>query len=152
SLFEVTHDAHGWEVQFRITTVSAVLIAMLWLPTLLRVIALTGGNLKTPAGEASTTGLLGYFPDLPPAVQAESLSAAAAVIDQTAVLGPEEQRPRARQVREGIEGAIADIPWPKEALDPRLEDLAGEYERTRRSMPSGPDRTTRMSQIAFQIR
>src|ERR1041385_1327027 len=105
SLVRVTHSPTGTTIEVRVTTVSAVLVALLWLPTLLRVIALTGGNLKTSAGEASTSGLLEPFRELPPDQQEESLSAAAAVIDRAETQGPLAQRPQARQVREGIEEA-----------------------------------------------
>lgn len=152
SLIRVTNSPTGTTIEFRVTTVSAALIALLWLPTLLRVIALTGGNLKTSAGEASTTGLLDHFRDLPPDQQEESLSAAAAVVDRVETQGPLDQRSQARQVREGIEEAIAEIPRQSSEVERRLREVAREYERLRAEMEPSSERTTAMTQLVSRAR
>lgn len=152
SLVRITNSPTGTTIEFRVATVSAALVALLWLPTLLRVIALTGGNLKTSAGEASTSGLLDHFRDLPPDQQEESLSAAAAVIDRAETQGPLDQRPQARQVREGIEEAIAEIPRRRSDVDRRLREIAREYERLRAEVDSGDARTAEMTQLVSRAR
>jgi hypothetical protein len=54
-------------------TLTGVLIALIWLPALLRVIAIAGGGVKTPAGEASTTGLLAVLDSLEPETKRNAL-------------------------------------------------------------------------------
>ena len=52
SIFEVTRTAAGaLIVTARLTTTTVILVALFWLPFLLKVLALTGGGLKTVAGE-----------------------------------------------------------------------------------------------------
>ena len=47
----------GWSVDFHITTVTAVLVGLVWLPAVIRLVALAGGGVKTPAGEFTTGGI-----------------------------------------------------------------------------------------------
>ncbi len=69
SMFEITQttekNAEGtntnFTVNFHLTTITVVLVALIWLPSLLRVISLLGGGIKTSVGEASTEGLLAHF-------------------------------------------------------------------------------------------
>ena len=152
SLVEVSHKGGSTTVEFRVTSVSAIVVALLWLPTLLRVIALTGGSLKTPAGEASTAGFLSHFRNLPPDQQEESLSAAAAVIDRVETQGPPEQRAEARQVREGIEEAIGEIPRPAGDAARRLREIAALYEKIRSEVPPSDSRTREMTQLVSRAR
>ena len=65
STVEVTLTSSGeMTVAFRVTGITALLFALIWLPILLRIIALLGGGVKTSAGEASTPGLLTLLPKL----------------------------------------------------------------------------------------
>ena len=131
---------------------TAAVIALVWLPTLLRAIALTGGNLKTPAGDASTTGLLRYFSALPPDQQEESLAAAAAEAHQPEVTGTPDEQSNARQVREELEEAIGEIPRPAADVARRLNEIATEYENLRAEMTSGGERTRAMTELMARAR
>src|SRR4051812_13060945 len=71
----------GLEVSFHVTTITAVLLGLIWLPALLRVIALAGGGLRTPAGEASTPGLMDFLKLLDPGAERETLPALIAAAD-----------------------------------------------------------------------
>lgn len=57
----------GWSVTFQVTTVTVVLVGLIWLPAVLRLLALAGGGLKTPAGEVTTPGLAELLRSLDPA-------------------------------------------------------------------------------------
>lgn len=152
SVFRVVHRDGSTTIGFEVTGVTAAVIALVWLPTLLRVIALTGGNLKTPAGDASTTGLLRYFSALPPDQQEESLAAAAAVVDQLEVTGTPDEQSNARQVREELEEAIGEIPRPAADVARRLNEIATEYENLRAEMTSGGERTRAMTELMARAR
>lgn len=152
STIRLEHAAHQFVWSFQVTTITAVLLALAWLPALLSVIALTGGNIKTSAGEASTGGLLGFFQGLPKEQREASLSALAAVAGTVEATGPTAQRPQARQIREEAEDAIASTAGDKEIVERRLTELAGSYESTRKSMPPGPTRTRAMTEIVATAR
>lgn len=69
SMFEVTQttgsDAEGKTtnliMNFHLTSTTVALVALIWLPSLVRLISLLGGGVKTSVGEASTPGLLDHF-------------------------------------------------------------------------------------------
>src|SRR5690242_15894787 len=46
-------EAKGWSVVVQATAVTAILAALIWLPAIVRLFVLTGGELKTSAGEFS---------------------------------------------------------------------------------------------------
>jgi hypothetical protein len=152
SVIRLSHGPAGTTIEFRATSVTAVIVALLWLPTLLRVIALTGGKLKTAGGEASTPGFFEAFRHLSSDTQEESLSAAAAVIDQVEVEGPPEQRSRAREAREGLEEAIGEIPRRRPEVTRRLREIARSYEQIRMTSPPGAARTREMTELVSRAR
>src|SRR5690242_16925225 len=44
-----------------VTGLTALLLALIWLPALVRILGIAGGGVKTPAGEATTPGLARVF-------------------------------------------------------------------------------------------
>lgn len=142
SMIDVSYSSQtGWSFSFAIKSITAVMFGLVWLPVLLRILAVSGGGIKTGAGEANTPGLISLLPKL------------IATLDSVEpTLGKEEQAKVAavRQEAEQSLGAIAAAS-PMSARQ-RLSDLIREYEEVRRVMPSGQQRTFRMQQIAARIR
>jgi hypothetical protein len=58
SMISVTAKGGAIDGTIAVTPITVALIALIWLPALVNVIALAGGGLKTPAGEVSAGGLL----------------------------------------------------------------------------------------------
>jgi hypothetical protein len=151
SVANIRHGPQGTTIDLHVTTITGVLIATVWLPTLLRVIALTGGGVKTTVGEAQAVGFLDHFRNLPADQQEESLAAAAAVIEHAETQTSDEPS-EARQVREEIEEAIARIPRGPQDVQRRLREIAREYERLREEMKAGQERTRAMTELVTRAR
>ena len=136
SMFEVTLNADGAvTAMFRLSTITAILVALIWLPILLGVIALAGGGFKTPAGEVSTPGLLDLLVNV------------AATMDIVEENLPPDQKEMMLEVREKVELQVASLsPGAKEART-RLKQLAKEYEDLRLSEPPGRSRTYHMTSL-----
>jgi hypothetical protein len=69
SAVSLTFKGGALEATVQVTAITAVLIGLVWLPAIVRVIALAGGGVKTPAGEATSGGLLDLLRSLEPAGQ-----------------------------------------------------------------------------------
>ncbi len=153
SLFEVTRNAEGtYVVNFRLTAITVLLVALVWLPFLLKVLALTGGGLKTAAGEASLSGLDQLLSHLDPGTQREVLSTYVAAVDVAESKLPAAEQPKLRNLRQGLENQLASLPPESQQARSRLNGLAELYEATRKAMPSGSERTLKMSSIVAQAR
>lgn len=141
SMFEVTLDAGGAiTATFRLNAVTALLLALIWLPVLLRVIALAGGGIKTAAGEVSTPGLRDLLVNV------------VATLDSVEVNLPADQRQRVQAVKEQAERQVASLsPGAEQARD-RLKQLARDYEELRSSMPAGSERTYKMTSLVAEAR
>lgn len=141
STFEVTLNADRTiTATFRLNAITAVLIALVWLPVLLKVIALTGGGIKTAAGEATTPGLLDLLVNV------------VATLDSVEENIPADQRQRLQQVRHRAELQVASLSPGAEEARARLDQLAQDYEELRRSMPAGQERTYKMTSLVAEAR
>src|SRR3954454_17151168 len=110
STLEVTRTSSAdVSVRFHVTAVTASIIALAWLPAIVRAIVLTGGAVKTPAGEANTRGMLDLLGLLSPDVKREVLPPLAAALDsvETAATSDEE-RAEARSARGSVERELGD--------------------------------------------
>jgi hypothetical protein len=152
SAFNVKRETGGhWTVELAMSTTTLVLLALIWLPALVRVIALSGGGFKTPAGEASTAGLLEILQSLDSEQKREALPAVIAAVEQAETQVPHGQRGTAAGVRRQLEQELQRVEPAGPALA-SLRDIAASYEQLRRSMGSGGDRTLRMSRLVVQAR
>ncbi len=152
SAFDVSHKGDGgWVVGFQISSTTVLLLSLMWLPGLIRVIAMTGVNFKTAAGEATTSGLLGLLKDLSPDVKREALPSVIAAFDMVAAEKPEE-RHAARRARDDLESQLAAA--EPEPGDPRevLRQYGREYEQLRAEMDPGPERTFQMNSLLAEGR
>jgi len=152
SAFDVSHEgANGWMVSFQITSTTVLLLSLMWLPGLIRVIAMTGVNFKTAAGEATTSGLLGLLKDLSPDSKREALPSVIAAVDMVAAEKPEE-RHAARKVRDDLQSQlVAAEPAPGDPKDALLQ-YAREYEQLRAEMDPSSERTFQMNSLLAEAR
>lgn len=142
SMVEITFSGQaGWSFSFGIKSITAVIFGLVWLPVLLRILAVAGGGIKTGAGEANTPGLISLLPKL-----IATLDSVEPTLDQA-------EQAKVASVRQEAEqewGALT----VKGETDARqqLTALAKEYEEVRRVMPPGSQRTFRMQEIAARVR
>jgi hypothetical protein len=61
SIVDVTVDGGSLQVHLRVTGITVILIALVWLPALLNVFAIGGARVKVPVGELETLGLLAFL-------------------------------------------------------------------------------------------
>lgn len=93
SLFHIARAADGaLTVEFRVTTTTTLLLALAWLPALLAVLAVAGGGVRTPAGEATTGGLLQVLQVLDPMTKRAVLPPLVAGLEQAeTTISPEDR-------------------------------------------------------------
>ncbi|HKR67229.1 MAG TPA: hypothetical protein VJT16_00110 [Streptosporangiaceae bacterium] len=132
---------------FAVGAISLTAVALIWLPTAIRLLSLVGGSVKAAGVEASAIGIL-QSPD-------RLIEDLANLRTRTEELVQEV--PDADQRVQGI-GAEFDqianryLPSEETLPDEALYDLAREYERIRRDNPRGQSRTIAMNKLVNQVR
>jgi len=155
SAFEVTRTVHGdVEVQFHVTAITAAIVALAWLPALVRAVAMTGGAVKTPAGEASARGILDLLRPLPADAKRKVLPSLAAALDSAeATAGSREKQVEVRSARRRVERELGPSVNPLgKQTDEVLDVFARHYEVIRSESGSGPERTFRMGSLMAEVR
>lgn len=140
-------ESGGARWHFAVGATSLVALALIWLPTALRLMSLTGGSVKAGGVEASATGLL----------QATDLLVddLANLRTSTEQLGQEmpEAASRVRSLEAEVDQiATRYLPSEETLSDQVLGRLAREYERIRRDMPPGQSRTVAMNKLVNEVR
>ena len=154
STFEVTRVADGGVTfTFRLTPITALLIGLLWLPTVIRVGALGGGTLKTPAGEATLTGIpIELLRELDVETQREALPGLIAVADAVEARATPANAPALHELRTALEEHLAALAPDAKAAREQLDEYARRYDELRKTMPSGPQRTWEMTRLMSAAR
>jgi hypothetical protein len=138
---------------FAPSALTGILIALIWLPALIRVIALAGGGLKTPAGEASTGGLLAVLGSLEPKTKRDTFPTVIAALSSPEVVADPAKRTAVRPIRQDLELQFAAAsPIPVTRVRERLAAYAEEYERVRAEQPPSGQRTHRMTTLVAEAR
>lgn len=148
STVQVSVKPAGSEVTMQMSLITVLLVALIWLPALVRVIALAGGGIKTPAGEASSGGLLDLLKQLAPETRREALPAVIAALGTD----PRSDNPELKSARQKLEHQLVNLPVDPNQARERLTQLAREYEQIRNTMPSGSARTFKMTQLVAEAR
>jgi hypothetical protein len=146
SCFELTSGPDGTTLTFRVTTVTAGLVALAWAPALIRVVGLAGGAVKTPLGEASSGSLVDLLRSLDVDTQREAIPAV------IAALGTPPSGSRAAAVQRELESDLANLPIDSDSAHQRLDDLARQYEAIRETLKSSSERTFKMTQVFTEAR
>lgn len=146
-------DSHGdVSGSFAPSGISAVLVALVWLPSLLRVIALAGGGVKTPAGEATTGGLLALLDVLEPGTKRDTLPTLIAALTSPEVVVDPDRRDAVRPIQRDLEMQLAAASGPAMGVREQLEARAREYEEIRENMEPSRERTLRMTTAMAEAR
>jgi hypothetical protein len=125
SLFEITKTAGGsYSVSSRLTLVTVLLLALVWVPFLLKVLALSGGGLNVLGSEASFEGFGDFLSRFSPEVEREVLPSVLAAIRLTEATSTVSDRKKLQKLREDLEeqfGAVLERVW--QGLGLASEDL-----------------------------
>ena len=146
SCFEVSSGPGGTTVTIQVSPVTVGLVALAWAPALIRVIALAGGALKTPLGEASSGSLIDLLRSLDVDTQRDALPAV------IAALGTPSSGSAAAAIQQQLESDLASLPIDADAAHQRLDDLARQYEAIRETLKASSERTFKMTQIFTEAR
>lgn len=133
--------------KFRVTNTTAVFLSLIWLPSILKIFALTGGALKTPAGEIGSSGVKTMLESL----TSDSLGF---LIEQTKLgedAAPPQQQQEMRQIRKAWQKVYSSRIPGSQARE-EMERLAERYKELRITMPSGVQRTFKMESVAGRMR
>ncbi|AFY32851.1 hypothetical protein [Calothrix sp. PCC 7507] len=133
--------------KFEVTNTTAVFLALLWLPSVLKIFALTGGAVKTPAGEITGSSMM-------PMLQSLTGDTLGFLIEQTKLaedVAPPQQQLEMRQMRHEWQKEYASRVPASEARQ-QMERLSQRYKELRNSMPAGAKRTFEMESIAGRMR
>ena len=141
SLVQVERSSKDWKVTVEIGADTAVLLALVWLPFVLKLIALTGGGLKAPGGEATTQGLVDLVLRLSPDTQRELLPTIIGVVDTVEDVALEAEREELRVMKQELESRLAS-----------LSEIGDLYQTTRREMQPGAKRTFELIKIVAAAR
>ncbi len=151
SVFEISRSAgSGLSVTFHVTTATAILVALIWLPAVVAVFA--GGRLKTPADEATSAGALGVLRALDPRTKQEVLPPLIAAFDRAEVSIPQADQPRIRDVRQTMESELAATPVSARQAREALTRCAEEYETIRATEPPSHARTFELETLRARVR
>jgi hypothetical protein len=142
SLLEVTRTAEGaYTVSFRLTWVTVLLLALVWLPFLLKVLALSGGGLKALGGEASFVGLSDFLSQLSPEIERQVLPSLIAATKRTEETSTETDRERLQKLRKDLEARLAT-----------LLEIGAKYEELRSEEAPSRMRTIEFTQMIAEAR
>lgn len=145
-----TFQVNGGEkltFKFQVTNTTAIFLALTWLPSILKIFALTGGAVKTPAGEITGSSMM-------PMLQSLTGDTLGYLIEQTKLaedVAPPQQQLEMRQIRHEWQKAYASTVPVSEARQ-QIERLSQRYKELRSSLPSGAKRTFEMESIAGRMR
>jgi len=133
---------------FQVTGTTAIFLALLWLPSLLRVFALAGGGIKTPAGEINTGEGIDKLLTLLKQDTLGILISETTTAEERAAPG---EKAKAGELRQQLETAyVSRIPMGQ--INNELAQLVEQYKQVRASMPSGDERTFQMESIVGRMR
>ncbi len=134
-------------VDFSVTTTTIGVVALIWLPALLRLLSLTGGRVKAAGVEASASGLLGSTDDF-----ISDLTNIRTVTEEAVMQTPQADE-KLTAVAEQVEQMAAQYLGTIDAVtDESVVRLAESYKKLRSSMEPGTERTVEMTRIVNEAR
>ncbi len=146
STIEITWGK-DFSYKFAVKNTTAIFLTLMWLPAILKIFALSGGVLKTPAGELDSSGMINMLQSL----SADSLGFLIEQTKSAEEVAPPEQQQEMRQIRQEWQRYYSSK-IPVSDAQQLLEGLAQRYKDIRKSMPSGAQRTFEMESIAGRMR
>ena len=146
SCVSISHPPDGGVgVTFSVGATTVGVIALIWLPALLRLLVLTGGRVRAAGVEASSEGLL----------KSELIERLTNIRTATEEAG--RQAPEAEERLKGVavqvdQMAAEFLSGASPITDEDVRRLALEYEQIRASMESGDERTVAMTRVVNEAR
>jgi hypothetical protein len=142
SLFQVTRTPEGlYEVSFSLTWVTVLLLALIWLPILVKGLVISGGVLKALGGEASFVGLKDLLSQLSPEVGSEVLPPLIAATKRAEETATGSEREGLQKLRKDLQAQLA-----------ALLEIGARYEEIREKESPGPNRTSKFSKQFAEAR
>lgn len=129
----------GWTLHIAVNGTTVGIVALFWLPPLIRVLALTGGRLKALGGEANLNGLLDA---------SRPASTALAALDLAA---NSDSKPVLEQARALVRREIGGLSATAKAVRERLAEIARAYETLRRSEAPTDERTLELEALLQEV-
>ncbi|NMG11331.1 hypothetical protein [Brasilonema sp. UFV-L1] len=133
--------------KFKVTNTTAIFLSLIWLPSILKVFALSGGALKTPLGEIGGSGMKTMLESL----TSDSLGFLIEQTKRAEEVAPPKQQEEMRQISREWQKVYASTIPVSEARQ-EMERLAERYKQLRITMPSGVQRTFEMESVTGQMR
>jgi hypothetical protein len=146
STFQIT-GSEKLTFKFQVTNTTAIFLALIWLPSVLKIVALTGGAIKTPAGEITGSSMV-------PMLQSLTGDTLGFLIEHTKLaedIAPPQQQLEMRQMRHEWQKVYASR-VPASEIQKQIESLSQRYKEIRNSLPSGAKRTFEMESITGRMR
>ncbi|MBP5975561.1 hypothetical protein HW132_23200 [Brasilonema sp. CT11] len=133
--------------KFKVTNTTAIFLSLVWLPSILKVFALSGGALKTPLGEIGGSGMKTMLESL----TGDSLGFLIEQTKRAEEVAPPKQQEEMRQIRREWQKVYAST-VPLSDARQEMERLAERYKELRMTMPFGPQRTFEMESLSGRMR
>jgi hypothetical protein len=143
---------HAVSGTISVSALTAILLAMIWLPALVRVLAIAGGEIKTPAGQATTPGVGRLFDRVDPETKRETFPSLLAALTSPGVLTDPVEHDEGRLLRREIGTQLAAVTPTPEDPGQALKAYARDYEAIRQSSASGEERTREMTRLTAEVR
>jgi hypothetical protein len=152
SCLRVSHPAGGgFGIEFEVTATTLGVVALLWLPSLIRAWSLAGGRLEAAGLAATSKGLLGSPEDL--IDRLTGIKTTTGEVTQKV----KEQAPEAAEALRGLDLEVDQIATEYlggvDAVSASaIQRLGRQYERIREMMPPGDKRTFEMTRVVNEAR
>jgi hypothetical protein len=150
SVLDVTISSSGWSAAVRISSGTVVVLGLFWLPVLINLLALAGGTLKFPSGEATSKGLLDLLAalrDVPPDLKRETFPPVIAALGSV----PDPARENVRAVRTELEEQLSALPMDQADARARLRDLVQRYDELRPNRVINPRTVFDLDRLAAEV-
>lgn len=148
SCVEFTRNTSGnGSLSFRMSAITVTCIVAVWLPGLIRLVALAGGGIKTGLGEATSPGITALLAAMTPEAKSRSIPPLVAALRVSEASFSAEQERSSQDARATLEAQLSTV-IASDASSGRnvLDEQANDYESTRTQMGPGIERTMKMEQ------
>ncbi|MGK7928203.1 MAG: hypothetical protein AB4290_23655 [Spirulina sp.] len=152
SLFQIGWTGEGGFIfNFGVHNATVFLLATVWIPAAIKLLALVGGRIDTPAGGLSTPGLEGILQAVGSATADEALGALKVVLEDAEESAPYRQKEQLREIRQRLTEESSDRISTERARQ-NLAQLADRYQTLQDEYPSGARRNFLFEAVAGGMR
>jgi hypothetical protein len=136
---------------FNPSSLSAVFIALIWLPVVVKVVGLGGGTLKTPMGELQTGGIARVTEQLGVEEKRTLLPTVLSLWSYPGVQVDARAQAESRPLFDELSRQLADVTPSAGGVRETIEQFALRYEQIRTTPPSD-ERTRQMTTVTAEAR